>query len=591
MVGKPVYEIYLNPEDREILLQILSEKGEVRDYEIKLITKFGETKYASINARLIFNSEGNPDHIDGALRDITLRKLAEESLQRSEQRLSDIIFSSADWVWEVDENGRYTYSSQKDMELFGISHDEIIGKTPFDFMPDDEAKKIAIIFSEIAANKNPIKDLENWNIGKDGQKICLLTNGVPIFGNDGRLMGYRGVDKNITERKQAEQELIRAKEKAEASDRLKTAFMNNISHEIRTPLNGILGFGEILTSGNLDETDKIPYIKMMNTSIERLVDTVTNFMDISLLKSGNQEVYKTEFEPQLMFHEIIEKYEDACLAKDIKISTQIPSNKSCCKINTDRELLQKILLQLVDNAVKFTSSGEIIIGIEKVNLALQFFVKDTGTGISEQNQDLIFGNFNQENNAITRGYEGSGLGLSIAKGFLELLGSEIRLESEKGEGSKFYFTLDALENDLTSPGQDIIDITPSAIIKRTILIAEDNEINFFYLDLILQNDLTEILHAWNGLEAVEQCKNHPEISMVLMDLKMPEMNGFEATDLIKKFRPNLPVIAVTAYVGSEDREMALKAGCVDFITKPVKKDFLFNKLEEYGFQQYKLQND
>jgi len=365
-------------------------------------------------------------------------KKAQEALRLSEERLRDILFSTADWVWEVDEQGRYTYSSQREIDLFDFTHDEIIGKTPFDFMPPDEADRVAAIFTEIVTNKKHIKDLENWNIGKNGEKICLLTNGVPVFDNEGLYKGYRGIDENITERKQAELELITAKEKAEASDRLKTAFMNNISHEIRTPLNGILGFGQIITDPSFSEMEKVDYFRMLNESCDRLLNTVTNIMDISLLTSGNQRILKKEVELCDLISRVNEKFKISCQQKKITIAMPKNTNQS---IFTDEDLLTKIFHQLIDNALKFTTHGSITIGCEKHKKEFHFFVKDTGIGISEEYKNRIFGNFEQEDFASTRKYEGTGIGLAIAKGFIELLGGKMWMETEKGKGSTFYFSI------------------------------------------------------------------------------------------------------------------------------------------------------
>jgi PAS domain S-box-containing protein len=433
--------LYYNPDERKKLLQILNKKGEVRDYEIRLKTKNGEIKYTSINARLILNSEGIADHIDGALRDISERKLAEESLKQSEERLRDIIFTTADWVWETDENGVYTYSSLKGIELFDIGEQDILGKTPFDFMPEDEAKRVGAIFSKIAAKKAPIKDLENWNIGKGGELICLLTNGVPIFDNEGQFKGYRGIDKDITERKKAEQELVIAKERAEASDRLKTAFMNNISHEIRTPLNGIMGFGQILADPEFPADEKESYFKMLEESNERLLNTITNIMDISLLTSGNQKINKAEFNIDQLIHGIYEKFEYSCMQKNLVFSIQKVHAENGTRIYTDESLLNKILTQLIDNSIKFTSSGTIEISYEIKDDVLFISVKDSGIGISEKHKSQIFDNFMQEDFDNNRRYEGTGIGLSIVKGLTEILGGSISFESEKGKGSSFSLSI------------------------------------------------------------------------------------------------------------------------------------------------------
>jgi len=636
-------------------------------------------------------------------------KIAEKALRESEERLRDIIFSTADWVWEVDENFIYTYSSQRGIELFNASNEEIIGKTPFDFMPQEEILKLSPILNELVKTKAPIKDLENWNFGRYGQLICLLTNGVPILNEKGELKGYRGVDKDITERKLAENairqseselnyaqeigkmgswhhqintnkynrsknmsrmlgldsmneddafhaylnhihpednylveqniqkikdthtgvgyemryildngetiwlqnnikpifenndlielhgvitditekkrtelDLIRAKENAEASNRLKTAFMNNISHEIRTPLNGILGFTEVLTDTELHPKDKEIYLAMLYNSSERLINTVTNFLDISLLTSGNQMVLKKEFSIKSSMQKIYEKFKNQCDAKDILFSLDLPSVNEDQYIVTDKDLLEKILSQLIDNAIKFTQHGCITLGYKLNENELLFFVKDTGVGIQDQNNKQIFDYFMQENTASNRGYEGSGLGLTIAKGFIDLLGGEIWLNSKKGEGSTFYFSIPLEETSEAQLQKEESNNLKKKRETQTILIAEDDETNFFYLSILLKSDSINLLHAVNGMEALELYKNHPETTIVLMDLKMPDMDGFEATRRIKELRPQIPVIAVSAYSRNEDQQKAFDAGCDGFITKPIKKELLLEKLEQNG---------
>jgi len=376
-------------------------------------------------------------------------------------------------------------------------------------------------------------------------------------------------------------ELIAAKEKAEASDRLKSSFISNISHEIRTPLNGILGFGQILSDVELETDERELYIKMLKSSSSRLINTITNFLDISLLTSGNQKVFRKEIKPIKLIQEVIKKYEDECLNKNNKISVQAPPEDIEIKLYTDSELVGKILNQLVDNAIKFTSQGNIQIGYQLIKDQIHFFVRDTGIGISEENQKLIFDNFIQIDNTATRGYEGSGLGLSIAKKFVEFLDGQIWLDSEKGKGSVFYFSLPYEE---VSAPESIHEIVPehNNLSMQTILIAEDNDINFRFYNLILKNDSIKIIHAWNGLEAVDLCKSHPEIKLVMMDLKMPEMNGFEATRQIKELRSDLPIIVITAHSSSEDHQKAIDAGCDDVMIKPIKKELLISKLIEFG---------
>lgn len=637
------------------------------------------------------------------------RRDAEEALRKSEERLRDILFSTADWVWEIDENLEFTYTSQSGLDLLKASEGDVIGKAPFDFMLPDEAQRVSAVLNDLITKKAPIRDFENWVVGTDGSLVCILTNGVPIMNEKGQFKGFRGVGKDITERKLAENairqseaelnyaqeignmgswhhhlptnkyrhsrnlarilgiapeeedigfqiflnhvhpddrqlidwhikeiadthnetsyelryildngdilwfqnsirptfnegkltdlhgvmiditdkkrnelDLIKAKEKAEASDKLKTSFINNISHEIRTPLNGILGFTEVLTDPNLPTAEKETYLAMLYNSSDRLINTVTNFLDISLLTSGTQMVYKKEIELKSLMEQMIEKFKGAGLVKKLTLSLEVPEDEQDIRIITDKDILEKILYQLMDNAIKFTPEGSISLGYKTNDDEMLFFVRDTGIGILPENQKQIFDNFMQENTATTRGYEGSGLGLAIAKGFVELLGGRIWLDSEREKGTTFYFFIPLEQKIGSFKPKSAGDASTQIRHKQTILVAEDDETNFFYINILLKNDSINILHAWNGIEAVELCQDHPEVELVLMDLKMPEMDGFEATMHIKAMRPDLPVIAVSAYMSSEDKHRAIVAGCDEFITKPIRKEQLLKKMEENG---------
>jgi signal transduction histidine kinase len=378
------------------------------------------------------------------------------------------------------------------------------------------------------------------------------------------------------------QELLIAKDKAEASDRLKTAFINNISHEIRTPLNGILGFGQILAEFELSAEEKSEYLERLNFSSNRLINTVTNFIDISMLNSGTLDLNLKEFEVRPVVDQVLESFKKQCHNKEIELIAHLPTTESYPSIVSDKDLVSRCLFHLVDNAVKFTPDGHISVSTEVKNQHFYFKVADTGIGVLDEYKNQIFKSFMQENSALTRGYEGSGLGLSIVKGFVDLLGGLIGLDSEKEKGSVFYFSVPVAEQ-AQLPGEDELTITqqkPGGV--YTILVAEDDEFNFFYINFILKLPSIKVIHALNGLQAVEYCKNLPEIDLVLMDLKMPEMDGFEATEIIKSMRNTLPVIAVTAFAGAEDKKHAFSAGCDEFITKPVKKELLMKTMAKFG---------
>jgi signal transduction histidine kinase len=440
-----------------------------------------------------------------------------------------------------------------------------------------EAKKRAL---SGGANDFLTKPFDLIEVGLRIQNLLYTSFLQKQLQNQNQILEQR-VKERTSELEMQNIELIAAKEKAEASDRLKSSFISNISHEIRTPLNGILGFGQILSDVEIEAEERELYIKMLKSSSSRLINTITNFLDISLLTSGNQKVFRKEINASKLIQEVVKKYEDDCISKNNKLSVQAPTDDIEIKLVTDGEMVGKILNQLVDNAIKFTQQGNIQLGYQIIKDQIHFFVRDTGIGISAESQKLIFDNFVQEDNTVTRGYEGSGLGLSIAKKFVEFLDGQIWLESEKGKGSVFYFSLPCEK--IAAP-DSIQEIVPeqSTGSQQTLLIAEDNDINFKYYNLILKNEFIKILHAWNGVEAVDLSKHHPEIKLVMMDLKMPEMNGFEATRQIKAFRNDLPIIVVTAHSGSEDHQKAIDAGCDDVMIKPIKRELLISKLKEFG---------
>jgi len=524
-----------------------------------------------------------PVSIQRALKEIEehqSRVEAETSLKESEGRFRDIIMSSYDWVWEIDKNGKYCYTSDTIGNILGYSNEEVIGKSPFDFMPDDEKEILEPVFSKIAGEKGIIKDLENWNLHKDGHRVCLLTNGFPIFDDAGNLIGYRGVDKDITNFKNLNIELIRAKEKAESSDKLKTAFLNNISHEVRTPLNGILGFSEFVIQPDLPQEEKESYLKILNESSERLINTITNYMDISLIVSGNMSVKSKPVDLNHIFDKVYQKFLPKCIAKGLEFVKQIPVDVIPSLI-CDGVLLEKALSHMVDNAIKFTIKGSITLGLSCTDNDFELFVKDTGSGIDLEAQSTVFQIFMQEDVANTRGYEGSGLGLSIAKGLVELMGGRIRMDSEKGKGSAFYITFNA---GIVSDLKTVTVKKPEKEEKKdglpVILIVENDKLNSKYLITIIGKTSFSYLLALNGSEAIELCRTRPEISIVLMDIKMAVMDGLEATRQIKKFRKNLPIIGVTAYAMTGDKEKAIEAGCDDYITKPVQRDFLLSVINK-----------
>ena len=363
-----------------------------------------------------------------------------------------------------------------------------------------------------------------------------------------------------------------AEQKAIESDRLKTAFLQNISHEIRTPMNSIVGFSELLKDKNLSESEKDQYLEMISKSSDQLLNIVNEVLDISLIETGNLSVNLKRVQLNNLMKEIYLSYKHL-INKEISLTMSTGLSDSLSLILTDVIKIRQVISNLLNNAVKFTDKGHIGFGYTLEDNELQFFIEDTGIGIPVDFHDKVFERFLKVGIDDQRLYEGVGLGLAICKGNIDLLKGRIWMESEPGKGSKFFFTI---------PYKPIYEEEPamlknpdiSTLNNLTILVAEDDDINYLYIKEILRGSGAEILHALNGREAVEMCQKNDRIGIVLIDIKMPVMNGYEAIKKIREFRPNLPIIAQTAFALSNEMLKAFNAGSNDYISKPFTKEQL-----------------
>jgi PAS domain S-box-containing protein len=380
-------------------------------------------------------------YLYAATRNITERKHAEMELGKSEERLREI--SKTDWVWEVNEKGVYTYTSQTGIDFLGLSGiDEIIGKTPFDFMPPDERKKLAAIFSEIIANKLPIRNLENWNIRKNGEMCCLLTNGEPILDEDGNLKGYRGVDKDITDRKLIEAEIKKSNEELQKSNAEKDKFFSIIAHDLRGPIGGFMGLtermAESMSEMTLDELQNIA--RVMKNSSTNIYSLLGNLLEWSRMQRGLTKFEPVPFILLSKIHDFLLITIDSATKKEISVSYTIPED---LEVFADENMLASIIRNLVANAVKFTPiGGNISISAQSVT-GDSILISITDNGIGMNNNTLV-NLFNIDVNTNRKGTEGelsTGLGLMICKDFIEKHGGKLSVESELGKGSSFSFIL------------------------------------------------------------------------------------------------------------------------------------------------------
>ena len=374
--------------------------------------------------------------------------------------------------------------------------------------------------------------------------------------------------------------LRHAEQKAIDSDRLKTAFLQNISHEIRTPMNSIVGFSELLKDKNTSDIEKTEYMELIGKSSDQLLNIVNEVLDISLIETGNISVAKKRVNLNNLIDEIYLLYKPL-IKDDISFSSVKGLADPLSLILTDAIKVRQTLNNLLNNAIKFTDYGHIKFGYNLVKDELEFFVEDSGIGINPDFHRDIFDRFRKVGPENIKIYEGVGLGLSICKGNIDLLKGRIWLESEAGTGSKFFFAI---------PYEPVWEEETVTFIKKesiknidelTILVAEDDEINYLYIKEIFRGTGARLIHAVNGKEAFEICQNNNNIDIVLIDIKMPVMNGYEAIKRIREFRPDLPIIAQTAFALSNEMLKAFNAGSNNYISKPYKKEQLLAMVSKY----------
>ncbi len=387
---------------------------------------------------------------------------------------------------------------------------------------------------------------------------------------------------DITIRKLAEKDLLVAKDKAEENDRLKSVFLANISHEIRTPMNGILGFAKLLKQAELTYEEKLQFINIIEESGFRLLNIVNDLVDFSKIESGqmNFSHAPSNINEQIYTIYTFFKYEVERKGMQFSFKNSLPENESI--IITDREKIYAILTNLVKNAIKFSNEGTIEFGYEKKDDYLEFFVRDTGIGIAKEKHEAIFKRFVQANDSLSRNFEGAGLGLAITKAYVELLGGNIWVESEVGKGSVFYFTIpynSQFEEDVNIENGYPVEEVPLKLSK--VLVVEDNEVSIMLFTQLIGKYCDQILIARNGVEAVKACKQNPDIEIVLMDISMPIMDGYEATRQIRKFDKDMVIIAQTAHAFENEKEKILAVGCNDYISKPIDAYLLKMLLKKY----------
>lgn len=538
-------------------------KAGADDYLIKRnLSRLGETVKSAIRKKEILLQKNH----------------AEKMLKESEEKYRAMVEHSPDAVI-VHAWNRILFANPTTLKLLGAeSFDEIKDIDLGRFVHPDYKESTGERLRRIYETGKPQGYVEAKYLNLRNEVIDVEIIGIPIT-----YMGEPAVQtiaRDISSRKKFEEELIRAKEKAEESDQLKTAFLHNISHEIRTPMNAIVGFSALINEPDLAHENLLAYLKIITDSSDQLLAIVNDIIEISNIQVGILKANVNEINLNSQLIAVYQQFSHKASENGIEFKLHTALSGKRAMIETDSVKLIQILTNLLSNAFKFTKKGKIVFGYTVEGEFIEFFVYDTGIGIEADQFDRIFERFYQVESSASRAYEGTGLGLSITKAYVEFLGGRIWLSSLPGKGSTFYFTLPYKQSkqqstEMETAQRDRDERNP----EKSVLIAEDDDNNFYLMKELLSDMNLKIIRASNGAEAVDAFKSGEKIDLVLMDIKMPIMDGYEATRQILEKQPEARILAQTAY--ADDEIKAIESGCMGFISKPFVKDRFVSLVREY----------
>jgi len=493
----------------------------------------------------------------------------------------NIISSMDELLILLNQDGNILKVNKATLDTLQYDQDELEGKSITVLLEGVDLKRSVL---KKITDEAVIKNQDGYLLTKTRVAVPIIYSSSPLKNEDQIVIGTVFIARDITEHERNKEELIKAKEKAEESDRLKSAFLANMSHEIRTPMNGILGFAGLLKEPDLTGEEQQEFIAVIEQSGVRMLNIINDIISISKVESGQMEVSISETNINEQIDYIYTFFKPEALNNGIQLICKKTLTNEDAILKTDKEKVYAILTNLVKNAIKFTIVGSIEFGYQKKGDFIEFYVKDTGSGVSKLHQKLIFERFRQGSESLSRNYEGAGLGLSISKAYVEMLGGNIWVESEEGKGSTFYFTLpyNRKSEIKTISNNETISVNKEIMINNLqVLIAEDDKASEKLITVGIKKFSKVIIKVTTGEGAVEACRNNRGIDLVLMDIKMPLMDGYEATRQIREFNTKVVIIAQSAYALTGDREKAIEAGCNDYISKPMKKDVLTELIRKY----------
>ena len=513
------------------------------------------------------------------------KRLITEVHHESEKFYGMLVQSAGDGIAFYDRDMNMKYSNTAFYSIIGLTRDSYNPADQKLIIHPDDNEYLQTRKEELL--KNGFFEGELRLKHKDGNYVNLSTRSVAVRDDNGEVIGSLTISRDITRLKKVHEDLIKAKVEAEASSRLKSSFLANISHEIRTPLNSVVGFSNLLLSDNITKEVREEYIEQINHNSEKLLQIIGDIIDLSRLESSQIEITYEETSLSNIVNETVEEARQIIrrTEKSIMLNVKNHFENNGDLIFSDRIWLKRILSHLMDNAVKFTLEGSIEFSYRLENDNVVFAIKDTGIGINKENLSRIFEEFRQEIDGHHRPFEGLGIGLTLAKEVVERMGGKIFVKSEKGIGSEFSFSIPYRPAGSTKPRvQTIMDdtiITSMNWSSKKCLLVDDNKDVLVYLNRVLVDTGVFIITARSGFEAIDIIKKTPDIDVILLDMQMPGMNGIEATKEIRKIRNNVPIIAQTAFVFEDDKDIILEAGCDACLIKPIRKDHLITVMSSF----------
>ena len=536
--------------------------------------------------KAIVDEKGRIESIIGVGRDITQRRKVKDELRASKEKLQDIFDNSSEWIWEIDLSGRHIYSNDKLSDLLGYPAEDFAGKEFFSYLHPDDLLEIEEALPVLISEK---QGWSGWVLRwrhSDGSYRYLESNAKPIFNAAGKVVGYCGADRDITERKVSELALQAATQAAEAASRAKSLFLAKVSHEIRTPLTTIVGFGELLEDAGLTSEHR-KYLAAINAASNTLSLLINDILDLSKIDAGELVIRQEDVRLRSLIDKLAKGQEQQIAKQNLSLNVNIDADVPDLLVG-DPLRIQQILLNLLGNAIKFTEQGAISIDVSVIEegdlrVLLDISVTDTGIGIAADLHERVFQPFVQAFDANSHQYSGSGLGLSISRSLAGLMGGTVELESQEGSGSTFHLLLPLQKKigDISEKPLPGIEPISGSVPALNILLAEDNQINIQFIKTVLENLGHRVMTAENGKVALDHL--HTNIfDLVLMDIQMPVINGIDALKTLRELEQpsgnHLTVIALTAYALMGDREKYLKMGFDGYLRKPFTTRELVNEL-------------